>query len=398
MRLCFLLGAGTSIPVLGVGTTDLTGQVVTGSGVYRASDGRYYVGGPPAGSDALVPVEKVTALLGIIRPDIQAFLDNQYGRVAAVNYEDLYYTCDQVASMLSGELENPLVAEYARRLERDANRFRMPAGPSQDDQAAVSTATREACRYIRDVVAARLGGEADPATVRRSHRLLLDALADENPQIDIITLNHDVVLEQLFRDSGHEFEDGFRGHLDGVRKWSGSVLLQPAPLRLFKVHGSIDWFRFRSGPLAWWDDWLGQVRRGVDPDRVSLGSGKLLDCLDGPEFLLGSFNKIMDYTRTGFLDLFSAAWLALRDSAVLIVSGYSFSDKGINARVTDWMYSAPLGTRRLVVIHPDPDRLAGGARGAIREKWEGWRRQGVLRVVVAKLEDASWGQVRRALD
>jgi hypothetical protein len=79
----------------------------------------------------------------------------------------------------------------------------------------------------------------------------------------------------------------------------------------------------------------------------------------------------------------------------LIVCGYGFGDKGINTYVADWI-SAPLD-RRIIVIHPEPDKLRDTARGAIRNKWDDLKNLGRLQCIPKKIEELSWREVRGEL-
>ena len=68
-----------------------------------------------------------------------------------------------------------------------------------------------------------------------------------------------------------------------------------------------------------------------------------------------------------------------------LVSGYSFGDKGINSQIINWYY-AKRG-RRLIIIHPNPEKLVKNVRNAIRSKWQQWIQNGGIRLICKKLEN-----------
>lgn len=114
--------------------------------------------------------------------------------------------------------------------------------------------------------------------------------------------------------------------------------------------------------------------------------GKLLTPLDGrPILLAGTSNKIQDYTRGIFHELHCQFRQSIDNADQLLVSGYSFGDKGINSQIINWYY-AKRG-RRLIIIHPNPENLVKNARNAIRSKWQQWIQNGGIRLICKKLEN-----------
>ena len=54
----------------------------------------------------------------------------------------------------------------------------------------------------------------------------------------------------------------------------------------------------------------------------------------------------------------------LKRTCYLIISGYSFRDKGINTAILEWLYYDQ--NHRIVVVHRNPEGLIINARGAIQ--------------------------------
>ena len=139
------------------------------------------------------------------------------------------------------------------------------------------------------------------------------------------------------------------------------MLRQNEKYNLIKLHGSIDWFTFSDGknntdifkvPL---DNNLPIDRYYEIDDRLVLG-----DIL--PKFLIGSFNKLNSYLG-GLYEIFYDLLKKRIDNAeFLIVSGYSFGDKGINTRITQFLSSSE--SKKLIIVHPDKESLKSNARGS----------------------------------
>lgn len=413
MSVSFLLGAGVSVPIIQVRTKDITERVLTGQDVIRHSDSLYYYDEGLAARHEREhePVTALVRFLKRLQEDQDRFYSTECLRVASdgcspVNHEDLAYACDLIAGSVSGELENPVLEPYIQSLTGDVNHWWSDAfGLAARDRDKVGKVAAEGLGYIEDVAAKMLSRLPDTDTASRVHRVLLGACRDSTVDtIDVCTLNQDLVLEALLQHHGIAFVDGFEfdGTAAQVKRWNPDLFEHPrerregaASVHLLKLHGSVDWYRLRLPDGDWHHDFVGRVARGADVDRLECASGGHLENPGWrPLLLVGVFNKIMAYTTYFFVDLFAAFWRSLRRASDLVVSGYSFRDKGVNSRLTDWISQRPQGSRRLIVIHRDPSSLRDGARGAIRNNWDRWLANGVLRLVERDIQDCDWSDVR----
>ena len=112
---------------------------------------------------------------------------------------------------------------------------------------------------------------------------------------------------------------------------------------------------------------------------------------------MGTFNKVLDYTRPFHLQHYVVMRRALLMSNVLVIAGYSFRDKAVNGLVIDWYLSK--GPRRLVVIGPGlrPDQPPPAARPAIARKWVSWCSSGRVSVRAARFAEVDWGSINRLM-
>ena len=107
---------------------------------------------------------------------------------------------------------------------------------------------------------------------------------------------------------------------------------------------------------------------------------------DRPLLLIGTFNKIFDYSRGIFRDLHYRFRSTLGESDQLVVCGYSFGDKGVNAEIIEWYFAKR--NRKLLIIDSDCEQLFANARGAIQKHWkDDWVKNESIKFIAGGLED-----------
>ena len=189
--------------------------------------------------------------------------------------------------------------------------------------------------------------------------------------------------------------DGFSELQTGVRYWNCDIS-SDSKIPFLKLHGSVDWFRYRpDNSEPWYDDRIGIPLNG-DLDHTETEDGTLQMALDNrPLLLIGTFNKISDYSRGIFLDLRYGFRSTLSKADQLVVCGYGFGDKGINSEIIRWYYETR--GRRLLVIDPNCDEIISNARGAIRSKWNDWKKNGSIALITKRLEEVGIGEFLEAI-
>jgi hypothetical protein len=211
--------------------------------------------------------------------------------------------------------------------------------------------------------------------------------------VDIFTLNHDILVEQYLLQNNIQLTDGFDNPVNEVRYWAPNLFEgNPLKIRLFKLHGSVNWFRFRPRDGERESDAIGIP---VSPDfwHTRDKSGQWQTVLDGrPVFLTGTFNKMLQYTSGIYAVLHYQMYRSLRCVQTLIGCGYGFGDKGINTMIGEWIDSS--GDNQMVVIHPEPEKLKANARGEIRDIWEDWEKKGKLTILPQGAEKTTWQDIK----
>jgi hypothetical protein len=369
----FLLGAGASVPAGFPSTTDISKIVFSGEGVFRHSDETYYLGTDLAPSPPYVPtcVQAITQVRAAIEPTLLSL------RGTEPNYEDVLYALGQIADYHRGEIENPLVRPFIERISSSFTEIARQLGGRID---SVGELAGEAENYVRDVTWRLLN--RTPTSVNH----LTPIIHSVTKKGAIIgTLNHDNHLETHLRRVAVPIADGFGSDTNGVRYWQADFAPRENGVAIFKLHGSVDWYCLKPDRGTWYEERIGIPLNG-DIWHTRSESGALqLPGSGRPIMAMGTFNKYVDYASSIFASVHSHWRLALSRVNRLLICGYSFGDKGINAQVIDWLYSRR--ENKILVIDPNAETFKVRARGAIRNKWDDWLVQGCLQAHNAKLED-----------
>jgi hypothetical protein len=354
-------------------------QVLGGAGVVRHSDATYYLAGEGSANyewyrEAAMPAINFCS-------DLRELADTYFRDrldLRAANYEDVANLAKQIADAVSGEYENPALLPLLSEL----------AGQPADVTALMHRAD-EARDYIRDIVWRMLNRPVGDV----SHLRAIVEGCDELGATDIFELNHDRVAEKALADAGIEVADGFTRGAGDVTFWTDVF---DRPVRHFYLHGSITWFH-RAIPDEPWRGLVVARSTTGRPyhDRDSAGE-RLEFPVDGrPVFLTGTFDKSLAYDSTVYADQHYRFHESLRTADAVVVIGYGFRDKAINARLVGWWHRDP--NHRLVVAHGDVQSLIGSARPAIAGMWNSRIRDGRLRVVDKWIADTSWTDFTAAL-
>lgn len=390
----FLLGAGVSFDLLPLSKT-INSLVATGEfphgKVVRHTDDRFYIWPESTNARhfARPSVEDVRTFLTWLGATFRAQSPG-----LPIDYEVIYFACQQIHDAIFGELDNPLLVPFVREMLSCRS---LPEELQITDEASAMTFARVAMNYVGFVVSQALEAPASAAfeeRLLRAYAPLVAACRDpEIEWLDVVTLNHDTLAEQCFRLAGIVVEDGFSRQ--DPTQWAAGFWDEyhdpREPRRLVKLHGSIDWWRVRIPGTDWRTERV--VRHRGRPDRLH-ADGNEWEGLDAcPLILVGTFNKILDYTQPFNLTQLAVFRRALLSAETLIVSGYSFRDKGVNGLITGWYYANPRG--KIVVLDPGVSpRGLPTARGAIANKWASWTTEGRLLARPVTLDTTAWEELK----
>lgn len=317
--------------------------------------------------------EHLKSFLKIVRVHCQSYFDSEKSKARDVNYEDLFFAANQLDEHLSEDYENPAMEPFAQLL----------AGhPEITGREHLREIAGLACNYIEDVVAMELGLGCRPESLGHL-ACLVDAARDRSFKgCDVFTLNHDLLIESTLKHESISFVDGF-GPPDGdVAWWQPAMFNHKSRHYFLKLHGSVNWLQY-DGRLA--------KSIGSDPDHAHTANGQMLPIPDrSAKVLLGTFNKIRDYFMRPYFDLMATFRRQMETIDSVIVSGYSFRDKGVNAVLTQWMRA--VARRKILILHAEGEKCVTDARGAIRNLWHTFG-GGRMRIHSEYLKACAWREL-----
>ncbi len=394
-RIAFLFGAGISNPAGIPPVNRVTEKILTAIGVTHGTDEAYHLD-ESLNRSSWAPDEYVSGVLkflAILKTEIDLYYQRQHDQHTA-NYEDLYYVASQIHDSEVGEYDNPAVQPFIDKI--------LPAiQPLLEGKEAqirkkwqLYEIAVEATNYIRDTVWNLLNKE--PTRVDHLNSLKEACLDTKVSDIDVFTLNHDTVMERFISKNGIKLTDGFGKPSNEVRYWDANLFeTESTKVRLFKLHGSVNWFLLKPPGEDWSSARIG-IPLDCDYWHTKDVSGKMQLPVDGrPMLLAGTFNKMLQYTSGIYADLFYQFYRSLRQTNRLIVCGYGFRDKGINTQIKEWIYSS--SDKEMIVIHPDPNRLKSGARGAISNSWDQLSKDGKLIPISKGIEQIAWQDIKSSI-
>ena len=145
-----------------------------------------------------------------------------------------------------------------------------------------------------------------------------------NYPVRIFTLNYDLCVEKQI--DNNDLETGFAdgGAWDGTRFTHSSEDEPDAPIYLYKLHGSIDWERTKTGLIR-------SQQQGISPEIV-FGTDVKIQAIDPYLFYLYEFRKYALLSK------------------IIIIIGYSFNDVHINDLLKQALEADD--DRKLLIISP----------------------------------------------
>ena len=355
-RVAFLLGSGVSLPF----ETEIPNEPksISTRGITKSLLRENQWAGKDDAQKFILLLDKH------VRPNLSAHEGN------LLTYEDYYEYLSQILQYDSGEITNPLIAETVKRIQVEWQKF-----PSKGtDGTAVEALVERAMDFIKHVVREALipltHEKLQPKPLEDHLRLIAD-VSRQYGNIDVFTLNHDLLLEEYLRQKGVGCCDGFGvlqqtdgscRYCDGFYDWDGDVTrfrfknlfdswdsAKEPFCRLIKLHGSINWFyESPNGAPRISDRFIklkpGQIQRFTD------SSGKKIDYdEEQPLILSGTSLKEQEYGRNIFGAMFWKFRERLYQCDTLFCSGYGWADYGVNVCVDEWLFSAP--GNRFVILH-----------------------------------------------
>jgi hypothetical protein len=367
MNVILFLGSGISLPSELPSTEQITDSILSGQWYEASNNVTSYRNGPPAryhrvednpsmgtevedwhsSGHTHIQMRKVRRLQQFLRL-LRTHSDRYFivtRRSRQSNYEDLYYLGDQLENEETAEVDNPAMMPFWRIIKEESESagLCLPDNhPFPNEPTSLWGLVHESCKFIADIVRQSLWASKslEPRGLEAVSEL---AGAPELESLDVFTLNHDSLIERLFSPGNSQFSDGFGSPSPaGIRFFDPEAYNTGAKIRLFKLHGSIDWVL-----------WGGQV--GLWPPGPAIDSGPGPTLGETRNLLVGTYNRIADYTAEVFSELHWRFHQALREFDTMIVSGYGWNDHAINGRLAGWLNTS--GNKRFILFDRSPEEV-----------------------------------------
>ncbi len=386
-RITFLLGSGISIPAEIPSTEEITETVLSSRDIVRHTNENYYLW--PGKDMGKGYVKRIQNFLRKLKSEIEDYC-KRFRRDA--NYEDLYYVVSQINDSEIGEYPNPVVQPFINKILPQVKSLLAGKEGESRERWELRELAYETTAFIHDVVWDLLC--KDPSRLDHLNVLRDACLDDELSRIDIFTINHDTVLERCLLENQIAFTDGFAEPENQIRYWKPDLFEKKSrKVGIFKLHGSVDWFRFRPYGGDWCDELIGIPPNG-NPEDTRNPQGKKQFAPDNrPMILIGTTNKILQYVKPIYADLLSRFYSSLQDSGRLVICGYGFGDKEINTQISYWVFSSR--DFRITIVDTDPEKLKRRATAAMRSEWDEWIRRYKLAIIKKGIERTSWPDIKR---
>lgn len=292
-------------------------------------------------------------------------------------YEDLFYLCEEMRLWNIGLVDNSLITPLMETIERKAGRL-LARGSSLARMSDLGSLAEQACFLIESVVARELR----PRRIVGLDLLLELATAPHIEQLNIITLNHDTLVEQFLVEKGVDFTDGF-GQRDGDVRWYDESLYDEshARVKILKLHGSVNWYSFSvNGRLR------PAIFLGTDDTHIMDGNGaQPTPQFRRPSFLSG-INKAVAYQRGIYADMHFRFHQLLRQCNQIVMSGYGWGDIAINFRLDTWLDQNR--NNNIILLHQTPEKLVERSL-VMASGYDYWTRCGQLIPIPKWLCEAS---------
>jgi len=320
IKIAFLIGSGTSICAGAPSTIQLTQSLLN--------------------NERKQCTEKellIKDFLGYLKTRIEDYykwLEKAYD----INYEDIYYFVWQLLSSVNGVSDNPAIFKLYKEIQSI-----FPLDKGFYNVENFQSFLKDVLRHIENIICQKL--ELKLNNNCGYLNVIKQAYDDERiEKIAVFSLNHDTLTEQFFNDNKIEYSDGFikKKNLN-AKIWDRESFNNEFKVNLYKLHGSINWRQFTrkdtkgqpiDGPI------IGSTSSYLkDTEQIRNPDGSVLIPNKRCGILVGTSNKTLNYLSDVFIEMNFKFHETSIGFDYLVISGYSFNDKGVNLYIRRFMNS-----------------------------------------------------------
>jgi hypothetical protein len=332
-RVAFLFGSGISRLSNAPGVCEITDALLNAG---WCDDGNLHFS--PSETKSIGTAQRAQDFLRVLKKYIDPHLRHRENRES--HYEDLFSAAEQILQDETCEIVNPMIFGSVSEIQKLVMGL-------YHGQATDGCPNPFAFLVYSATLLIRWGVFNMLWPIKTSKGLeVLTSCAKEVMQMDIFSLNHDLLIERQLEQTGVPFSDGFSENRGDVLRFNSSWNNENR-VRLYKLHGSLDWY-----PFVFSDSLLqfAKVPRNVDPHNCKDNNGDDLTPKNTvPLVLTGTTGKDRLYT-VGFVgEVFRQFHARLNEHDTLICCGYGWKDKGINNYVNQWLHNSQ--NKRIIILN-----------------------------------------------
>jgi len=329
-RVLFVLGSGVSSKIC-PNVSEITDKVLKSE--TAPSDWNSSI------TEAADDLNAVQGFLGALRDEAVQTIDRP-------NYEDLYSLCLRLEHHELSRRPDPGLTRFRDTVFRSTAQFhRRYLGGCYygcEPLAAISARSRG---FINETVRQLLRPPYKDCEgkLHLALQLVVETIRAYGPEhVDVLTLNHDLLLEDALTKAGIAWTDGFDAPLATDSKalqFDREAFTKPGRVRILKIHGGCDWYLCLMAPKRW-----SPLKLLKDADRWQYTTD-----YEESQTLTGSTTKGDSYTRGVFGELNWEARKLLREHDRIVCSGYGWRDEAFNGMLKDW--SDEHKEARMLLLH-----------------------------------------------
>ncbi|MCL4377473.1 MAG: SIR2 family protein [Actinobacteria bacterium] len=373
----FLIGSGLSCAA-GLPSVDkLTDEIFDMENVFKHSDNHFYKNKSKPSIDHFPEYYEYNEVIEKILKITSCEIEKYYGNNYKANYEEIYYLVKQIEDKF--EYDNPAMLAFIEKVNVEIKSL-------LKGYVNFNESIRNSVKYIEDTIWHILAQKFENSIVLN---FILEKISEVN--FVIFSLNYDYLIEQILQEYKIEFINGFKTLNERIKIWDDNLFDQKSRIKLYKLHGSVSWVRYII------DNFKGYFYADIGLNDIYLLKDNKGDYLrppaEGPRFLIGSVNKILEYSRELFSELFYRFHCVLKNTNLLIVIGYGFKDKGINSKIIEYMYYN-FNNKIIIVDKKEKEELLKDARFAIQNNIPKWENEKRLRFICKDIKDFSLDEIK----
>ncbi len=385
-KILLFFGSGISY-LSGLPNTDEITNHIMRNKWHEHTDQNFYPGEHPSELYRKTDITKrIQKFLSILKEFSDPYFRQRRGNEA--NYEDLFYLCNQIYDNESMEIDNPLLVPFLYQLHNKLVGLDIYTKiPPKNKKIDIKYLSERSISLIQNVVWNLLSTQENPKGLD-----LILKIIDNFNFIKIATLNHDLLVERILDIHSINYCDGFGKPKGEIRYFEPDLYDKEEKVKLFKLHGSLNWYRFREEINNRTIDRYGMA---LKPDHWHLkdSNGHFVNTIDGtPLFLTGSYNKMLDYNFGIFKIIHNKFDNMLPNINTIIMSGYGWNDRGINGRLFQWLGSS--FKNKIILLHENPEDLKRYSRSALWHKYDGLVKEKRLILIKKWFSDTKYSDIQ----